>query len=124
VRGCTSTDPGSTWPRRSPESLKNPNATRVNETGCEAVFVCGHDDLDLLKLALPDGGPAAIAARVAVEVQTKCANPYHDDGPHVCEIDGTAVGAEKNGGLRVIPRRMYDAVTVPQTYLVGLTVTR
>jgi hypothetical protein len=88
------------------------------------VFVYGHDDLDLLKLALPDNGHAAIAARVAVEVQTRCANPYHDDGPHVCEIDGTAVAAENNGGLRVIPLRMYDGITVPQTYLVGLTVTR
>jgi hypothetical protein len=89
-----------------------------------AVFVYGYDRIDLLKMALPPGGHAALRASAEVELQTKCRSPFHDDGRHLCKVQGTIVGVKDNGGLHFIPEGMYDTVTIPPGYLVGLTVTR
>ena len=101
-------DSGPSWQRRGHRPLRpgapppeyygdrewtTLSARHVLQRG--AVFIYGHDDVRLLKLALPDAGHAAIAACAAVEVQTKCVNHYHNDEPHVCEIDGTAVGVRR-----------------------------
>jgi hypothetical protein len=60
-------------------------------------------------------------ARLDVELQVGCGRPYHDDAPHVCEVGGIVESVGTNGALVFTPDDMYDSVTVPAAYIVGLT---
>ena len=111
-----------------PESYGDDGWTRYSArhalTEPGAVFVYGYDRIDLLKMAVPPGNHWGLPARIEVELQTRCRSPHHDDGRHVCKVEGTIVGVKDSGALEFIPEGMYDTVTVPPGYLVGFSVTR
>jgi hypothetical protein len=89
-----------------------------------ATFVYGHDATDLLALALPSDRQSRLWARVHVELQTGCRRPWHEDGPHICEVDGIAESVSKTGSLSFTAEGMRTHVTIPASYIVGLTFTR
>jgi hypothetical protein len=86
-----------------------------------AKFVYGCDDSELFSMGLPADGTGRMEARLDVELQVGCGRPYHDDEPHVCEVDGIVESVGANGALAFTPDDMYDSVTVPAAYIVGLT---
>jgi hypothetical protein len=88
-------------------------------------FVYGYDRIDLLALGLSEQQhhQCGRRARATVELQTKCQHPYHEGGPHLCDIDGAVVAVSRKGAVAFIPENMYDPVTIPPAYLVGLAFT-
>jgi hypothetical protein len=84
-------------------------------------FVYGCDDAALLAMALPPDRHGRVEARVQIELQTRCARPYHDDEPHLCEVDGIIESARDNGTLVFTPHGMRDRATIPPAYIVGVT---
>ena len=88
-----------------------------------STFVYGFDDLGLLAMAIPQVGQWRIGARAEIELQTRCRISYHEDGPHLCEIDGVVEAVRGNGALVFTPEGMCDSVTIPAAYIAGLTFT-
>ena len=107
---------GQQWTRFSVQHVLQPGA----------IFVYGYDDIELLKLGLPDCKTPTygMQARVTLELQAGCPRRGCEDGPHVCDIRGVLIASTKNGALTFIPEGMRDIVTVPPAYLVGLEITR
>ncbi|HZE16030.1 MAG TPA: hypothetical protein VE197_10150, partial [Mycobacterium sp.] len=102
------------------EPWSPPAARHALDRGAE--FVYGHDDTKLLTMALPPTSHwRGLEARVHVELQTKCTRPYHDDEPHLCEVDGIIESVQDNGALVFTPNGMRDSVTIPPGYITGLT---
>lgn len=87
-----------------------------------AVFVYGADDLALLSMGVPEDSRWAVRARIEVELQTEC--PSHDDGPHLCDVEGVVTAVRSNGALTFTPEGLRSSVTIPAAYIVGLTVIR
>jgi len=94
-------------------------ARRALDRGAE--FVYGHDDTKLLAMALPPTGHWRLGARVHVELQTTCTRPYHNDEPHLCEVDGIIESVQDDGALVFTPNGMRDSVTIPPAYITALT---
>ena len=87
-----------------------------------AVFVYGADDLALLSMGVPEDSRWGLRARIEVELQTEC--PSHDDGPHLCDVEGVVTAVRSNGALTFTPEGLRSSVTIPAAYIVGLTVIR
>ena len=87
-----------------------------------AVFVYGADDLALLSMGVPEDSRWGVRARIEVELQTEC--PSHDDGPHLCDVEGVVTAVRSNGALTFTPEGLRNSVTIPAAYIVGFTVIR
>lgn len=87
-----------------------------------AVFVYGADDLALLSMGVPEDSRWGVRARIEVELQTEC--PSHDDGPHLCDVEGVVAAVRSNGALTFTPEGLRNSVTIPAAYIVGFTVIR
>jgi hypothetical protein len=85
-----------------------------------ATFVYGYDDMDLLKLAMPEDGSSSVEAVAHVELQSGCRHPYHPDCAHICEVEGMVEAVRKTGALVFTAHGMRDTVTIPSSYVAGL----
>jgi hypothetical protein len=114
--------PGSTPPPTYGGSEWPAHSARYALDG--ATFIYGFDDMELLTLAIPEDRRWRIPALAQVELQTGCGRPYHEDGPHVCDLEGIVEAVTRNGALVFTAEGMRDIVTIPAAYVAGLTFTR
>jgi hypothetical protein len=89
-----------------------------------ATFIYGFDDMDLLRLAMPEDRRSRVQAVAQVELQTGCRHPYHPDCPHICDVDGIVEAVNKSGALVFTADGMRDPVTIPSAYVAGLVFSR
>ena len=85
-----------------------------------ATFIYGYDDMELLKLAIPEDGRSRVQAVAHLELQTGCRYPYHPDCPHICEVEGMVEAVRRTGALVLTAHGMCDTVTIPTAYVAGL----
>lgn len=85
-----------------------------------ATFIYGYDDMELLKLAIPEDGRSRVQAVAHLELQTGCRHPYHPDCPHICEVEGMVEAVRRTGALVLTAHGMCDTVTIPSAYVAGL----
>ena len=86
-----------------------------------ATFVYGFDDIDLLRLALPEDRPSPIRAVVKVELQTNCGRSYHEEGAHMCDVQGMVEAVSKKGDVLFTAEGMRGIVSIPAAYVAALT---
>ena len=89
-----------------------------------ATYIYGFDDVELLGLALPDDRRSPIRAVAQVELQTGCRRSYHEDGPHMCDLEGIVEAVTKNGAVVFTAEGMREMVTIPSAYVAALSCTR